>query len=106
MTFNFRGQGFFEFGLNIFERGGSRGGSEDTFHWLNDTIHVGGALDIFDGLDIGKGDGFHVAERDVGVGGVEDTQFLKGDLNSQGETPDAALVDLGRSIEDNEESEQ
>src|SRR5262249_14128956 len=41
-----------------------------------------------------------------GVGGVEDAEFLKGDLNRKGELPCFAFVDLRRGVEDDEEGEE
>jgi flagellar capping protein FliD len=69
-------------------------------------MHVRGVLDIFDGLDIGKGDGFRITEGDARVGGVEDTEFLERDLDGKCQTTHAALVDLGGGIEDDEEGEE
>jgi hypothetical protein len=73
---------------------------------LNNALEIGVALDVFDGLNIGKWNGFSFAERDVGVGSVEDAEFLKGDLDGEGETADTALVDLRRGVENDEKGEE
>jgi hypothetical protein len=92
--------------LDVFQRGTGRCGPKHTLRGLHEAMHVRGVLDIFDGLDIGKGDGFRITEGDARVGGVEDTEFLERDLDGKCQTTHAALVDLGGGIEDDEEGEE
>jgi len=106
VAFDFRSEGFFEFRLDVFQGLRGVGGRENSFHGLDDAIEFRGAVHVIHGLDVGEGDGFGVAEGNVGVGGFKDAQFLKGDLNGEGQAPDAALVDLGGCVENDEESEE
>jgi hypothetical protein len=106
MPFYFRGQRFFQLRLNIFQWCRRRGRREDALHRLNNSFHIGSALDVFDCLHVGEGDGLHVTERNTGVRGVEYAQLLERHLNCHGEAADLPLVDLGRRVQHHEEGEQ
>jgi hypothetical protein len=58
---DFRGKRFFQLRLNVFQRGRCGGWRKDALHRLNDALHVRGAFHVFDGLDVGEWNRFHVA---------------------------------------------
>lgn len=104
--FDFRRQSFFQLRLNVFHGRGCGNGRNHTFHGLDNPIKFAGALDVFHSLYLGKRDGLRIAERDMGVGGFKNTQFLEGDLNGQGQASDTPLVYLRRRVENHKESEK
>jgi flagellar capping protein FliD len=69
-------------------------------------FEIGGSFGIFDDLDLGKRDLFSIAEGNLRVGGFEDAQLLKSDLDGDGKFADFTFVDLRRGVENDKESEE
>ena len=67
---------------------------------------IRGSFNVFRGLYLGERHGFAATERHPGVGGLKYTELLESHLNGERELADAALVHLGRSVENNKESEE
>jgi len=105
MQFNFRGERLLQLGLDVFQRLIDRG-AELPFHGLHEAGEVGGALGVFDDLDLGERDGLGIVQRDQRIRSVEDTHLLEGYLDRQRESPYLAFVYLRGGVEHNEKGKE
>lgn len=103
---NLRSKSFFNFPLDVLEGKALLTRAEDAFHGLDKMLEIGGVLGIFNNLDLGKRDCFRIAERDLGIGSIEDAEILESNLDGKSEAANFTLIHLGRSIKDNEEGEE
>src|SRR5262249_15652514 len=106
MLLDFGSERAFDVGANFLRFGVCQIGAEDALHWLYDATGIAGALDIFDDLNFGQRNGLAIAARNLGIGGLEYTQLLKGDLNGHGELSDFALVHLSGRIQDHKKGKE
>jgi hypothetical protein len=69
-------------------------------------VPIRGTFNVLNGLYLGERRDFAATERHPGVGGLKYTELLKSHLDGERELADAALAHLGRSVENNKESEE